>query len=482
MVLSWPWGAPGGQGAPPPGSAGGGAFRGARPGARVKLKSGKLKLKLKARPAGGASQLSQPGCTLEAAVLAAPREGEVGRGEGGPLLEVATAAAPGEAARSDESASAAAAALLVDSSAVEFVAVELPPQPARATHVLQATAATVTSLALAAPEPPAEGSLATKPPAPAPLTPHVERTEGLQVATAVPATVPWSLLSVHGHLGGGAFGEIFAASLRLRSGRSVPVALKRPFLAGCNEADKAFREEASVHAAASAARHDTICRLLGVTSNPPALVLERARCSLRRALAEHGSDRPLPLRRVLRVARGVTAALAHLHTLGICHRDLTSMNVLVGAEWNPKLCDFGLSRRDGHISSSTGAAAWAAPEVLRGAGAGDGDGSASAASADVFSLGVILWELLSGATPWVGLSAMQIIMRVAVDGATLPTVAEARLRGSPARRELAALSQRCMAHEAAERPPLGDVRRTLAGVAKQVRASSTRQRTALAAA
>ena len=88
----------------------------------------------------------------------------------------------------------------------------------------------------------------------------------------------------------------------------------------------------------------------------------------------------------------------------ILHRDLKSSNILLGEDWEVKLCDFGLSadKKEGKTGVRVGTFQWMAPEVM-------GQEEKISESADVYSFGVILWEMLCQKIPFDGLSEQQII-------------------------------------------------------------------------
>lgn len=108
------------------------------------------------------------------------------------------------------------------------------------------------------------------------------------------------------------------------------------------------------------------------------------------------NGKPLPLDVRHRIACDIAAALRSLHRHGITHCDVKSPNVLVGDHMRAKLADLELMRVKGESSSSASAAGspfWMAPELL------SNDGGCTSAS-DVYSVGVIFWELLSGKLPF----------------------------------------------------------------------------------
>lgn len=102
------------------------------------------------------------------------------------------------------------------------------------------------------------------------------------------------------------------------------------------------------------------------------------------------------------MALDVAKGMQYLHTRipPIVHLDLKSPNLLVDRDWRVCVCDFGLSRLkyNAYLSNrmNVGTAEWTAPEVLR--------NEPSNEKADVYSFGVILYELMTGQEPWKELS------------------------------------------------------------------------------
>jgi len=111
--------------------------------------------------------------------------------------------------------------------------------------------------------------------------------------------------------------------------------------------------------------------------------------------------------RAVRVARDVARGVAYLHARDMVHRDLKSPNVLLSANGQGKVGDFGLSRVKDLTRTMTkcGSALWCAPEVLR--------GERFTESCDVYSFAIIVYELLAWAEPHEGMAAMDVMRRVA---------------------------------------------------------------------
>jgi serine/threonine-protein kinase len=156
----------------------------------------------------------------------------------------------------------------------------------------------------------------------------------------------------------------------------------------------------------------------------------------------------LPDAETARIAGGLAAGLAHLHSRGLVHRDLKPANVLFDAEDRPKLGDFGLARHalgSGTLTEAgtlLGTAAYISPEQASGEPAGQ--------ASDVYSFGVILFRMLTGSLPFVADDALQLIELHRREPP--PSVEELRPDAPPS---LAALTGAALQKDPAARPADG---------------------------
>ncbi|MFN7940541.1 MAG: serine/threonine-protein kinase [Thermoanaerobaculia bacterium] len=218
----------------------------------------------------------------------------------------------------------------------------------------------------------------------------------LEEAETPPETIgPFRILR---EIGRGGMGRVYLAEHR-GDGFVRRVAVKRLDRRDATPiAERRFRDEVKILAALE---HPGIARFLdgGRAADGSAfLALEYVEGS---NLLDHCGDRGLPVDDRLRLFLDVLAAVEYAHQRRIVHRDLKPANILVGADGRPRLLDFGISKlldpEVGDVATTRTelralTPAYASPEQIRG-------GAVTAAS-DLYSLGVVLYELLAGVRPF----------------------------------------------------------------------------------
>ena len=141
----------------------------------------------------------------------------------------------------------------------------------------------------------------------------------------------------------------------------------------------------------------------GIDGQHPFLVMELVEGgTLRELLRERG---PMPPHAVAAVLRPVLGGLAVAHSAGLVHRDIKPENVLISDDGDVKIADFGLVRAvaEAKITSTSvilGTAAYLSPEQVSTGDAGP--------RSDVYSVGILAYELLTGVTPFTGDSALAV--------------------------------------------------------------------------
>nr|GEU64980.1 serine/threonine-protein kinase EDR1 [Tanacetum cinerariifolium] len=213
--------------------------------------------------------------------------------------------------------------------------------------------------------------------------------------------IPWEDLVIGERIGLGSYGEVYHADWN-----GTEVAVKK-FLdqdfSGAALAE--FKREVRIM---QRLRHPNVVLFMGAVTRPPNLSIITEflpRGSLYRII--HRPHCQIDEKRRIKMALDVAKGMNCLHTSipTIVHRDLKSPNLLVDEDWNVKVCDFGLSRLKHNTflssKSTAGTPEWMAPEVLRNENSNE--------KCDVYSFGVILWELATLRLPWSGMNPMQVV-------------------------------------------------------------------------
>jgi pentatricopeptide repeat protein len=209
---------------------------------------------------------------------------------------------------------------------------------------------------------------------------------------------------VLGPLGSGGMGVVYRAedtSLR----RMVALKFLPEHLAGNLAVNERLRLEARM---ASSLNHPNICTIyeVGEDSGQVFIAMEYVDG---RTLSESLHDDGLPVETILRYGRQLAAALSHAHDRGVVHGDLKPSNIIIAPHGDAKILDFGLARRNNAaefdrqtletISAENrpglgGTLPYMAPEQI--------EGAATSQQTDLWSLGVVLYEMTTGSRPFYG--------------------------------------------------------------------------------
>ena len=212
-------------------------------------------------------------------------------------------------------------------------------------------------------------------------------------------------------VGRGGMAEVYEG-YDTRLGRTVAIKLLKSDLANDATFEAKFRQEAQASARMA---HPSIVRIYdageeetadanGNVVKTPFIVMELVRGRLLRELTQEGA---VEVTRAVKFISGILAALEVSHRAGVIHRDIKPANVMVGENDSVKVMDFGIARAVSDNSATqaatagiVGTAQYFSPEQAR--------GDAVDARTDLYSTGVILYELLAGRPPFKGESAVSV--------------------------------------------------------------------------
>ncbi|OHT14681.1 TKL family protein kinase [Tritrichomonas foetus] len=205
---------------------------------------------------------------------------------------------------------------------------------------------------------------------------------------------------------------------------------------------QSFQREVAVLASI---QHPALIKLVGATDTPPFCIITQwmPNGSLFHDLHRfHRLDATMKTIAAFDIARG----MQFMHSRQIAHRDLKSLNVLLDRDLHAKVCDFGFSRHTDEnmpMTSNIGTPHWMAPELLR-------HNRQYNAKVDVYAYGVVLWEIVTGKTPYSGMDAHTIIKNVLTQGMR-PEIPE------DVAPEFAALMTRCWEEDPYTRPTFDEI-------------------------
>ena len=263
-------------------------------------------------------------------------------------------------------------------------------------------------------------------------------------------------------IGAGGMGEVYRAT-DVKLGREVALKVLPPDMARDSERLARFQREAR---ALAALNHPHIVTIYSVEESDGVhfLTMELVEGqSLDHRIPEGG----LPVQQIVEIAGALADALAVAHGKGIVHRDLKPANVMITEEGRIKVLDFGLAKeiRAANSSDATmtsaghtevglvmGTPRYMSPEQIA--------GRTLDHRTDIFSLGIILYEMSTGWRPFAGTSSAELASAILRDTPPLVTDVRANL---PA--DLARIIQRCLEKSAADRfQSARDIRNELRGI------------------
>lgn len=262
-------------------------------------------------------------------------------------------------------------------------------------------------------------------------------------------------------VGQGAMGDVYRCSDQ--NGAAVALKVLAPSLEREEEMVRRFEREGQ---AATQLEHPNIVRVLevGAWRGRHYLAMEfLPGQTFRKTMAEEHSPAVL-----IAALAEVASALAHAHSLGVVHRDIKPENVLLDGRGVVKVVDFGLARFVGVTTLTAdgtmlGTADYLSPEQAKGERAGP--------ASDVYSLGVMIYEVATGKLPFVSDTSFGLVYQHASAQPPPPRLR----RGYPA--ALGRLAMRCLVKDPTRRPAMTDVAEGLRDLARHKRRAVSRRLT-----
>ncbi|KAL7118478.1 hypothetical protein ACP275_02G004100 [Erythranthe tilingii] len=258
------------------------------------------------------------------------------------------------------------------------------------------------------------------------------------------------LLKFESKIASGSYGDLYKATYR-----SQEVAIKILKTERLNtELQKEFAQEVYIM---RKVRHKNVVQFIGACTKPPNLCIVTEYMpggSVYDYLHKQKGTFKLP--NLLKVAIDISKGMNYLHQNNIIHRDLKAANLLMDENEVVKVADFGVARvktQTGVMTAETGTYRWMAPEVI--------EHKPYDHKADVFSFGVVLWELLTGKIPYEYLTPLQAAVGVVQKGLrpTIPKLTH---------QKLTELLERCWQQDPALRPDFCEVTELLKQISKEV--------------
>ncbi|KAJ0570248.1 putative dual-specificity kinase TKL-Pl-4 family [Helianthus annuus] len=258
------------------------------------------------------------------------------------------------------------------------------------------------------------------------------------------------LLTFEYRIGGGSYNDLYKGTFCTQD---VAIkALKDEYL--YENVQKEFAQEVYIM---RKIRHKNIVQFIGACTRPPKLCIVTefmAGGSLYDFLHNQSGHFDVPT--ILKIASHISKGMNYLHQNNIIHRDLKSANLLMDENGIVKVSDFGVARvqnESGIMTAETGTYRWMAPEVI--------EHKPYSHKADVFSFGIVVWELLTKKLPYANLTPLQAAIGVVQKGLR-PVIPK---HTHP---EIVGLLERCWQQDPSSRPEFSEIISILLHCSKMV--------------
>ncbi|MDH4270515.1 MAG: protein kinase [Candidatus Aminicenantes bacterium] len=205
-------------------------------------------------------------------------------------------------------------------------------------------------------------------------------------------------------LGGGGMGKVFRAH-DTKVGEEIAIKLIKPEIAADRATIERFKNELKI---ARKVVHKSVGRVYDLNEDRGTfyITMEYVRGDDLKAFIR--SSGQMAVGTSLRVARQVAEGLAEAHELGIVHRDLKPSNIMIDRQGNARIMDFGIARLAGAKGITGGNVMIGTPEYMS---PEQVEGKEAGAASDIYSLGIVLFEMLTGRLPFEGETPLSIAVK-----------------------------------------------------------------------
>ncbi|KAK9820247.1 hypothetical protein WJX72_007981 [[Myrmecia] bisecta] len=290
-----------------------------------------------------------------------------------------------------------------------------------------------------------------------------EKQELERTSTSAAAVAPddWELdpedIVFQDKIASGAFGDLYKG---VYCGQDVAIKILRNVQNDTQQYQEFLQEVAIMRKV----RHKNVVQFIGACTRKPNLCIVFEFMSGGSVYDYMRKGAQLKITTVLKLATEVCRGMDYLHKRKIVHRDLKAANLLLDDSGGAKIADFGVARvldTAGVMTAETGTYRWMAPEVIEHNPYGN--------KADVFSFGIVIWELLTGRVPYADMTPLQAAVGVVQKGLrpVIPSTCPA---------PLADIMRECWARNPADRPTFEALKTRLEALWLEYRQQEDKQR------